>query len=487
MIETKPTLSLTLPAWRRYLAYVTVALMPISINIEKLAGAGARTYFSPLDALLPILALLLIYDLITRKPWARFRWPPISGVLWVAVALLSCLWLSHDSFPSSDMLKVWAKACWNPLLFGVIAVWVFQNIADSAAEFRRLSLILGASFSLCLLLALMQYAGPVGLPYNPKYPTQALGGASHIRVAGWYDFRGILGAHVALLVPVATAFALMDKDVAVRWAAFSLVFVALCVTLAAGGFVGASAGIVAVAVAYAVKRSKLTGLLALSLLALIVGVILPHLPRQNANILSRGLAFYAEDKKDIKPTARLRRHQAALDLLVAPSNPHDKTSAPNWQTGVGAGQYQRHINGFYKNEYPKPGHGTDDEAVFDMEADEPFTFGFLETLTVELGAPGLLLILFLFGSWILSAHGAFTMVADDEQNLLAMLALAAFGTGVGALALSVFANPIIRGVGGSFAFFFALALTTRALATRRDELPACRGSDLTIHRRRIST
>src|ERR1019366_2388141 len=131
------------------------------------------------------------------------------------------------------------------------------------------------------------------------------------RLGGWYDYRGVLGAQVALLAPAAAAFALKDKDNAVRACAGVIVLIALCVTLAAGGFLGACAGIIAVAGACIVrgdKRHLRAGLAALLTLWVLVGAILPRLPRQNTAVLLRGVALFADVDADgnKKPTARLR-------------------------------------------------------------------------------------------------------------------------------------------------------------------------------------
>ncbi|MGD0089117.1 MAG: hypothetical protein ABSE73_04295 [Planctomycetota bacterium] len=442
-----------------------MALMPLS---WKLSPAKEAPYFSPLDLLLPILAVLMVMDLIMRRSWARFGIPPVPGILWAGVAALSLLW-SYDP-PALAALKTWAHGALNPFLFGLAAVWVFQNLADEAAEYRRLALILLGSFGVCVLWALYQYVGREGLPYDPYLPERDLQGVSNYRVAGWYDYRDVFGAQAALLVPAAGAFALLDKDAAVRWAGGAVALLALCVTLAAGGFVGACAGIIAVAAAFALSRCTLTGVAVLGILLALVVVVLPRLPRHNPKVLFRGLAFFAEHKDEMKPTAGLRRHQAVLDLLAAPSNGQNQEGAPYWLKGVGAGRYQERINQFYEHEppypYVRPGERTDDETVFDMEAHEKFSFGLLETVAVELGVPGLLAVLFLLASWIAAAQGAFARLAspappsgpDTRREIGALLALAALGAGCGALVLSLFGNPAIRGVGGSFAFFFAVAL-----------------------------
>jgi hypothetical protein len=437
--------------------YATVALMPLRVNLQPFLRMKDKFYFSPLDLLLPVLALLMLRDLFRRSAWARFRVPPLAGVAWVLLALASCLWITR--FPAGGTLASWLKAALDPLLCAVVGVWVFQNFSSRLSDYRRLALVLGGSFSVCLLLALRQYAGPTGLPYNPQQPGLDLGGVSNIRLGGWYDFRGVLGAQTALIAPAAAAFALLDKDMAVRVAAGAVTLVSLSVTLAASGFLAAAAGLIALAGAVHACRCKRAGLTLLMLLLGFLFIILPRLPRNNPAVLQRGIALFADDGGVKKPTARLRRYQAELDLLGAPCNPHDPDSAPFWVKGVGAGQYQEHVNEFYHSAYPRPAGRTDAESLFDMESPEPYTFGLLETVSVELGVPGLLLLLFLFATWLWSAGAALAKipnVSDDPQRT--MLALAALGAGSGALVLSLLNNPAIRSVGGTFAFFFALAL-----------------------------
>jgi len=446
------------PAWRRYLAYLTVALMPLSANVEKIVGSKSRFFLSPLDFLLPILALLLLVDLLKKRPWVRFTVPPLPVILWVGVCWASVLWM--DGFPARESLLTWMRGLVNPVFFGLVAVWVFQNISADAREYRKLALILCGSFGVCILLALKQYVGPQGLPFDPDSPTKDLQGVTNVRLGGWYDFRGIFGAHAALLVPAAVAFAVAEKDAALRAGAAALAVVGLCVTLAAGGFIGACVGIVAVAAALLAGKFAWRGVLVLALLAVVVGVMLPKLPRENLKVIQRGLALYADDEKgERKPTARLRRYQSSLAVLGAPRDPQNEASAPKGLLGAGLGRYQKEVNAFYREPYPKPGRRTDDEASYDMESDEPMTFGFFETVTVETGVLGLTVVLTLFATWIAAAQGAFARLSakSAELDARATLALASLGAGAGAMALSVFANPVIRGVGGTFAFFIAVA------------------------------
>jgi hypothetical protein len=468
---------LIFPAWRRALAYVTVAVMPLSLNVEKLLQFKDKHYLSPLDFLLPVLLLLLLYDLWKdrmRFPLVAFRSPPLPSVLWAGLVILSCTWV--EGFPHGDTKRDWVFGAQAALQFGLIGVWVFQNVAHEPAEYRKLALILGGSMGVCLLFALKQYVGPQGLPYDPANKGLDLGGVTNVRLAGWYEYRGILGAQVAMIAPAAAAFAVFDRDSAVRAIAFGIAALSLFVTISVGGFLGAVAGIIAVAGALSAARGKnRMALIMLAFLAVIVAGM-TRLPRDNAKVLIQGASLYVGESGQKVPSARLKRYQASLDLLASPSDPSEENSTGRWFKGVGTGQYQHEVDRFYQFPYRRPNGATDDEALFDTATHEPFTFGLFEKVTVELGVFGMVVLAFLFAVWIGSACSAFARlipppVASEgtwvpgKSHDISVLALAALGAGTGACVLSIFGSPVVRGPGGTFAFFFALAICTRRWST----------------------
>lgn len=472
------------PAWRLWLACVTVALMPLSFNLgyylaHWLPQAGFQLlpkglqehlldekplYFSPQDPLLALWLLILAWDLFKGrlKDWL----PPAPNLVWAGVAVLSFLWLPEGG------RGAWFKAAFlQTALLIVCGVWIFRHIGTETRTYRKLALVLGASLGLCLLYALYQYVGPVGRPLKPGEKDLALaGGVTNVRVAGWYGYRGQLAAQVALLVPAAAAYAALGRSAEVRVAAGALAVLGLCVCLSAGGVIAASAGVLAVAAALYAARDRLhggplvttpawKGALLVGALVLVWGVVLPRLPRDHVASLWDSLTFYrkVETPKGLREesTARLRRHQAALKLL---------SKDERWKTGVGAGQFQGSVNVFYDVAYPKPGANTDDEAAFDQEADEPFTFGLYETTAVELGLGGLLAALWVYLAWGASAFSALLRLDDPDARALA---LASLGAAVGAAVFSIFGHPLVRGCGGTLCFFMGLAFFLNARAAER--------------------
>src|SRR6185295_501932 len=82
------------PAWRRWLLYVTAALMPFSIDLQRVLGQMKQPrQFSPLDILLVVLGALMLIDLVTQRKWARFKFPNPAAIVWALVAIASFFWL----------------------------------------------------------------------------------------------------------------------------------------------------------------------------------------------------------------------------------------------------------------------------------------------------------------------------------------------------------------------------------------------------------
>jgi len=453
------------PAWRCWL--VAVALLPVSVNIGPyVMPKGKELNLAPLDLLITPLMLLVLWDLWKRRD--RSLLPPLPNAAWAALALASLLWVSGIG-------KVeWARsAIGQTVLVGLCAVWAFRGLVPGVLAYRKLTLVLGALLSLCFLYALYQYIQPRGVPLPSEVTGRYHGGGvTDIRVGGWFDVRAELAAHVAMIVPAAAAFVALERDVMVRVFAGALGLVALCVCLYGGGVLAAGAGVLVVAGALWILPSNPPGSPHARWWALwlVVGLffvtmaVLPRLPRGNDRVLAETLTPWVKeaDGKEVA-SVRLRRTQVAALLLA---------DRQRWRTGVGSGGYRLHIKHYYNDSgaYPTPGAARDEEAQFDRDTHEPGSFSLLETTAVELGLPGLIFMAWALCAWLAAAAWAFARSSDPTVRLLA---LAALGAGVGATVFSLFGNPLVRGVGCSWAFFMglALALPVRAVAREgtRDE------------------
>jgi hypothetical protein len=460
------------PAWRFWLVVLTVVSMPLCFNVGYYLLAGRKPLFvSPLDVLIGPLVLLLLWDI--RQGRVRALDLPWPNLVWAGLALASLAWAAGVSRGE------WARsAVFQTTLVVFCAVWVFRHAVADVESHRRLALALGAVLGLCLLSALYQYLQPPGQPL-PSGETDRYfgGGVTDVRVGGWYALRGQLAGQIAMFVPAAVAFAALDREPFVRGVAAVLAVLGVAVCLYGGGVVAAGAGVVAVAAlllvapegAPAGERAgnagetargwslRRKGALVLAALLFVCVVLVPRLPRDNLRAIWSTLSPWieTEDGKTVVPSARLRRWQAAWNCLG-----HDAA----WKTGVGAGGYQRAVNAFFDpRAYRRPSANTDEEEAFDREAHEPLTFGQLETTAVELGLPGVLAWACVLLVWALAAAAAFCRA---EHPTARSLALAAFGAAVGAGVFCFFGSPLVRGVGGTFAFFMGLALALHSSGQR---------------------
>jgi hypothetical protein len=428
-------------------------LVPISVDVGRYLKADHKEFnLAPLDLLIVPMMLIVLWNLLKKRE--RNLLPPLPNTLWAGLALASFLWFT------GVMKGEWARAAiGQTVLVGLCAVWAFRSLETSMESLRRLTLLLGGLLALCFLYALYQYIQPRGAPLATLQTGRFHGGGvTDVRVGGWFDVRAELAAHVAMMVPAAAAFVALERDNMVRIFAGALGVVALCVCLYGGGVLAAGVGVLVVAGALWVLPENPVGApnarwwalwLVVGLLAVMV-VVLPRLPRSNDGILLETLTPWVKtaDGKDVA-SARLRRAQAAVLLLARDHR---------WRTGVGAGGYRLGIKDFYTGDqgaYPAPGSPRDEEAEFDRETHEPGTFSLLETTAVDLGLPGVVLVVWVFCAWVAAAALVFARTGNPTVRLLA---LAALGAGVGATVFSLFGNPMVRGVGSAWAFFMGLAL-----------------------------
>lgn len=442
------------PAWRLWLA--CAALVPYSFNIGYyLHPKKFAFYVAPLDVLTIPLVLILLLQLVRGR--MRDWLPPLGNLYWAGVAVVSILWSDPRIYGE------WARSALGQTVLVVLcAVWVFEHFIPDAAGLRRLALALGAVTGACFLYALYQYVQPEGLPL-PSHETGRFfgGGVTNVRLAGWFEFRGQFAAQVAMMVPACAAFAVLEKDSAVQVVSGAIALLGLCVCMYGGGVLAACTGAMAVAAILMTVRSgsrPVTAAIVASALLVALFVVLPRLTRDNPSALWRTVSLFTHSTESSgpKPTARLRRYQAAANFLMADSH---------WLNGAGAGKFQSTINSYYDSRaYPKPGANTDDEAAFDTNAHEPMTYGLVETTAVELGALGLLGLALVFATWLAAALAAYVRLAPEDHAARA-LALASAGACVGAAIFSVFGSPFVRGCAGTFAFFMGAALYLNARAT----------------------
>lgn len=288
-------------------------------------------------------------------------------------------------------------------------------------------------------------------------------GFSDYRIGGFYDNRNLYGAALCVFLPAAVAAALWAKRRAARLWCVLLVALALGTTTSGFALLAVLAGIAVVCALSGGWRGILGAAGTVAALGAALWVlpvfspqpwgwvshpaepsILPSLGRNAAALLNSLQVYRYVPSDDVySPAKRLRRWQANLNAIRL---------KPLW--GWGAGQYNLALAGRYHPHFYPHGEGkTNEESLFDTEADEPYTFGMWWVNTCEFGLVGLLVLLFFFAEALACGiRAAFSTDATGKW-----LGLCAVGATVAAAVYGPFGNVFVRGLGGGFILLVSLA------------------------------
>ena len=262
--------------------------------------------------------------------------------------------------------------------------------------------------------------------------------------------RNVLGAYVALMVPLMWGVVICHRRILVQLWLFVVCAAGMAFTLAGGAFLSMSAAMLAISFA---RKEWLFVLLAA---ALIVGVIygLPAMPQDNSFLLTDSLSLFKSDNTVWPWQQRYVEWQAAMNGTMM-----------NPLVGVGLGRYQTNIGQYY-GDIPKPG-GTN--------LMEPDAINYYGVLGLEAGLPALAALL-----WVLLRHArkAAGAYARLERGLEKGLALGACGSLLAFAINSFFCSCIVRGV--AVGFVLILALCGIVASEKKDSGAASRDVDAVL-------
>lgn len=272
----------------------------------------------------------------------------------------------------------------------------------------------------------------------------------HVR--GLFEHRNALGTFLAVTLPVLAAAGVSSRrHWGVRVWLLVTAALGLCVTGNAGLFAAAAFGIIAAVVAvgaHACAGSRLPrfahGLLAAAGVAIVALVIQPVLmPRLRDSQFRSVSTLPVDEHGRAHVSARVRRWGAALECVRV-----------NPTLGVGPGQFQRRIGGFYDRFFERPAGRGDDVPGFDIRFDEPGSHSLYVVTAVEMGLLGLVAV----GWFLASAVGR---AAFGRSGFAA----GALGSSVAVIVACLFSSVMVRGI----ALVFVIVL---ALGERVGESPA---------------
>jgi hypothetical protein len=293
-----------------------------------------------------------------------------------------------------------------------------------------------------------------------------------MQVGAGFDDRNVLGAYLALTIPLLVGYGLWSSSRLMLVWALALAAGALCVTLAGGQYVAMSVGILIVMYLwrpYGMAVAALAVILAFAWL-------FPHLPRKNNEILLDSVALYrTEDLSGSIQLAKLSDvRKMAKETDPEYGNMYEAYSWPwqqrwkEWQAagnmicafplfGVGAGGYQNNVNMFCNKGMAIP--------KFPRNLMEPNALSTYTVLGASLGLPALL---FLFWLTLRSLVGAVTGLKRALEPWRGVAA-GCIGALTAFAIAGIFTNFLVRGVGITLAVVLALGATVGSLARQEKD------------------
>ncbi len=255
--------------------------------------------------------------------------------------------------------------------------------------------------------------------------------------------RNVLGAFLALTLPLAFGLALFHPNFLVKLWMMLVVLAGLSIVLSGGAFIAIGVGLVLVG---AMRGSKTAGA-TLLLLGLMLLVVYPRLPRQNQKVILDSLMLKKTTDlygslpapmtgKDIPEESqwqqKYREWQAALNAISL-----------NPLVGVGLGYYQQNINAYYDMDLDEE----EDYYTVPKEAGvnymEPDSNNYYLVTAVEMGIPGLLLVCWMIAHFSRLSGAAYVTKAHPLRRALAAgLCGSMAGFAVG----SLFTVMLVRGL-----------------------------------------
>ena len=395
---------------------ITVLMTPTQMALSIKAGPEHTVSdigLSLADIMMALTALVWGIGVLARGQLRQLRWPPLAAWVFLALCIPSVLWTGSMTRGAAKLLEY--------VEFFFVAYMVFVNTLTT----RRARI--------AVLVALF-----VGLGVNTLFAFRTLLTASPdqfnpVKVAGLLGNRNLFGMYLCLLLPVAGALALFAKQVWLKVIGAILALAPLAVVLAGGPFLGLLLGLGALVATWKFRTLPIY----LAAVLLLVLLLLPALPCNNTQLLTKSVAMYDQDGKDEghRVLKRYLEWQAALTSLDPMQPPYrTKLDYPKKVLfGHGIGLYEKEIHDFW-GALPSP-----DEDIMEKDTQNQYL-----VLAISSGFPAALAFIWLLASYANGARLSLLTSADRLDRIIAMGLICALIAG--ALAAN-FTLVIVRGVG----------------------------------------
>ena len=370
-------------------------------------------HVAPADPLVWLALGCLGLSVLLSRRWELLRPPPLLLVGFVILALISGAGATSKGAALKEFIQ-YAE------YFGAGFV-VFRCLPELGLSVRRTVDFFLVAASAVIVIAAIQYF----------MPAESI---ADFHVRGTFGNHNVYGGFLALVLPLFYGLAVTEQNWARRaWYGIA-VLAGLIGVLAGGTWVALLAGFGAIS---AVRGPRLFLGFAATAMILMVWVF-PHLPRNNPDAWFESIAFYDTAGE---PTERYPEWQAAAAMAI--KNP--------WG-GVGAGNYQNHINEYYQ---------VDRIILNRPEASEPDSQNLYLVLAASLGFPALL---FFAGAlaWFTQRSGKLRNEKDEEcASSIPGLGIGLLGAFSAFAVNGIWAPLLVRGIGLPLVFFMVLTVLPR--------------------------
>jgi O-antigen ligase len=360
-----------------------------------------KVYLSLVDPLVWLVAALWAMRRLAARDF-RAMVPPLFPTLLIAAGALSVI--------NAAKLVASLKDLFQFTEYFIVAFLLFRYRARDAAGRWWLASTALVAASIVIAVVAVQY-------FSASTPD--------LLVRGTFGNRNVLGGYLAMTAPLAYGLFLHENCVwRSLWLA-AIVLAALLLTLSGGSLIAIALACGAVAM----LRHPVAFLAWAACAIVVVTLALPHMPRDNYNVLFDSISIYKPD--GVSVSDRYTEWQAAA--VMVEQNP---------ALGVGIGNYQQNI-GIYYGALPNP--------VARVEDDSQSMYFVVASTMGLTGLACLLGMLFRYGAAAARAFG--TAVEARDRGLL----LGVFGALVAFSINCVWSPLIVRGIGIPLALLFALA------------------------------
>lgn len=466
-----------------WVALVAVFVHATQASFDVLAWTGkAHLRLTPVDVVIWVAFGLWFVRRILRKNFSRpaVSLAAVGGVVWLGLSLIPFLkGGGPDEAPIA--VSLWGvKEVVQFFEYYIAAYIVFTETFRDRRWLERSVMALGLTVLLSLACGLALY-------FSESVHAVAVRGAG-------FANRNTFGGFLAMALPLLFGVALFSGRPSQLMVGILILLAGLCVCLAGGPVLAICVGVLVVVS----LKGKVPLLVTAVALMLLGWQVWPRMPRNNGAALLDSVLLYRQsdpyeiygggladilDEQGAHPLTKLKGRIRAGESLGPSAVPTADDLSWRWQKrykewqaalnmmarsplfGVGAGGYQANVGVFYYQKDGDASHRMPRYATKNLI--EPDTHSGYMVWGASAGVPFLIII---FAMLVRAARSAGRCFVSQSDSLKRGMAAGILGSLAAVAVVSVFGDPLVRGVGVTLVLLLAWA---EALS-RGDEIEEAR-------------